>query len=68
MRNLQVLQQNTFLAFFENILHDLLFIDAHKAVGKFQVGNPEKLEKRKMELVSSAFFIDYFSYFSVDSS
>uniref|UniRef100_A0A158Q904 glutamate--tRNA ligase n=1 Tax=Elaeophora elaphi TaxID=1147741 RepID=A0A158Q904_9BILA len=42
-------QQKPFSSFFENILHDPLFADAHNAIGKFQIGTLEKLQKRKME-------------------
>ncbi|CAG9536379.1 unnamed protein product [Cercopithifilaria johnstoni] len=46
----KVQQQKPFSSFFENMLNDPLFADAHNAVGRFEVGTPRKLEKRKIEL------------------
>ncbi|KAL3993914.1 proline--tRNA ligase [Acanthocheilonema viteae] len=45
----KIQQQKHFSCFFENMLHDPLFADAHNFVGRFQVGDPEKLERRNME-------------------
>lgn len=52
---LQLQQQKPFSSFFENMLHDPLFADAHNAVGKFQIRTPEKLQERKTELVGAIF-------------
>lgn len=57
---LQVQQQKPFSTFFENMLHDPVFADAHNAIGKFRVEIPGKVEKREMKSVSLIFSCDFF--------
>uniref|UniRef100_A0AAF5PX60 Glutamate--tRNA ligase n=4 Tax=Wuchereria bancrofti TaxID=6293 RepID=A0AAF5PX60_WUCBA len=42
-------QQKPFSTFFESILYDPSFADAHHAIGRFRIGTPEKLENEEVE-------------------